>query len=251
MTESEALLLAVEAAKAAQAAAEKAADKTPGVLMLLERLPGFLLLTVLLIAALVNFRRFGEVLDRVSGVKALGLEIELGAKRELAKAAASLSEEVRIRTTVSGELKKIKITADDNTRVLKRAAAVQDVLQGRRVLWLDDHPANNAHETRALEQLGLVVVQAQTNAAALEQLQSDDADFHVVISDIGRPEGVPNGLDFLKDCMESGPAVPVIFYITEVNEGSCNPAGSFGLTNRPDELVHLVIDALERIRPLA
>ena len=40
--------------------------------------------------------------------------------------------------------------------------------------------------------------------------------------------------------------VPLIFYVSERDEEQPLPVGAFGLTNRPDTLVHLVIDALER-----
>lgn len=38
--------------------------------------------------------------------------------------------------------------------------------------------------------------------------------------------------------------VPVIFYVGRAREGA--PAAAFGLTTRPEEMWHLVMDALER-----
>jgi hypothetical protein len=40
--------------------------------------------------------------------------------------------------------------------------------------------------------------------------------------------------------------VPLIYYVTDSDLGM--PAGAFGLTNHVDELLHLVLDALERNR---
>ena len=40
----------------------------------------------------------------------------------------------------------------------------------------------------------------------------------------------------------------VVFYVGRVDRAAGVPAGSFGITNRPDELLHLVMDALERCR---
>ena len=40
--------------------------------------------------------------------------------------------------------------------------------------------------------------------------------------------------------------MPLIFYVSVRDEEKPLPVGAFGLTNRPDVLVHLVIDALER-----
>ena len=44
------------------------------------------------------------------------------------------------------------------------------------------------------------------------------------------------------------PDTPVIFYVGEVDERRGPPPGSAGITNRPDELLHLVLDVLERRR---
>ena len=41
-------------------------------------------------------------------------------------------------------------------------------------------------------------------------------------------------------------AVPVIFYVGHVTDAA--PAGSAGITAEPDELIHLVLDQLERKR---
>jgi len=40
----------------------------------------------------------------------------------------------------------------------------------------------------------------------------------------------------------------VVFYVSVVYQDKPLPPGAFGLTNRPDELLHLVIDALEPVR---
>jgi hypothetical protein len=47
---------------------------------------------------------------------------------------------------------------------------------------------------------------------------------------------------------EAGFSRPVIFYVGRPEPGAGVPAGAFGLTNRPDQLLQLVIDALSRIR---
>lgn len=41
---------------------------------------------------------------------------------------------------------------------------------------------------------------------------------------------------------------PVVFYVGEVDPKKGTPVYAFGLTNRPDELVHLILDILERTR---
>ena len=41
---------------------------------------------------------------------------------------------------------------------------------------------------------------------------------------------------------------PVIFYVGRPEPEKGAPAGAFGLTNRPDQLLQLVVDALSRTR---
>jgi hypothetical protein len=47
---------------------------------------------------------------------------------------------------------------------------------------------------------------------------------------------------------EAGFHQPVIFYVGRPEPGAGVPADAFGLTNRPDQLLQLVIDALSRVR---
>ena len=42
--------------------------------------------------------------------------------------------------------------------------------------------------------------------------------------------------------------IPLIYYIGEYDKGRGVPAHAFGITDAPDQLIHLVCDALERIR---
>ena len=77
-------------------------------------------------------------------------------------------------------------------------------------------------------------------------LEPEGGGYDLILSDIARPTGEPTGLDFLEQYRGHGWSPPLIFYISVVDEDQPVPLGAFGLTNRPDELVHLVIDALER-----
>ena len=252
----EALQFAVDAAKEAQAAAEKAAAKGSGWLdwfALIEHVPGLLLILVVIVILYKNRERLGGILDRVSGFKAMGVEIELSAKKELGKAVSLRTE---IKTTVSGEKKNIKITEDDERRAIKRAVHAIDALKGQTALWVDDLPGNNRYEVQAFREFGLNVIQVVTNKAAVEQFKSGDLRADVVISDIKRPDGEPSGVDLLDDFVNNNIDVPIVYYITKVDEDDPLPAAqdgttASGLTNRPDELIHLVLDVLERRWPLS
>lgn len=261
MNESEALNFAVEAAKAAQIAAEKAAAQEPDwwtiTLKLMELSPGLLLTGTVILTLWFNRNRLGAVLDRVSGLKAMGVEVQLDAVKSLSKAVASLSDDLRIQTTVSGEVKNIRVTEDDGRRAIKRAEYAIDALRNRAVIWVDDLPQNNVYEVHVLELLGLKVIQVTNNEDAISMIKSSSQRIHVAISDIGRPDREPSGLELLDSFAENSLDIPLIYYVTIVNKDKPWPSTSnretkaFGLTNRPDELVHFLLDVLERRWPLS
>jgi len=70
----------------------------------------------------------------------------------------------------------------------------------------------------------------------------------VIISDIARGDTADQGVRDLPLLRRSAPETPVIFYVGKLDSHQGTPAGAFGITNRPQELLHLVLDALERKR---
>lgn len=253
MTAEDALEFAVQAARDAAEAAAKAAESAkapPDWTEIVALLPGTVLTLLVLAYFVTNWNSLGHLARRISGLEALGVKMEFAAaEAELGMATKQIGR-VRLESTVSAVQKQIRITEDDERRAVKRAAAVADVLQGRAILWVDDLPDNNLHERNALEAFGLKVRLARTNACAIDQLKTNDDFIDLAISDISRPQGVPSGLDLLQDMAAEQQEIPVIYYVSELDTTKPVPLGAFGLTNRPDELVHLVIDALERLRPL-
>jgi len=53
------------------------------------------------------------------------------------------------------------------------------------------------------------------------------------------------GLKFLEQ-LRKEKAIPAIFYVGVIDPTKGVPPLAFGMTNRPDELLHLTLDALER-----
>lgn len=154
-------------------------------------------------------------------------------------------ERVKVATTLK---KNVFISDDQKMRVLERARRCRKVMNKKRVLWIDDNPSNNLIEIRMLQSFGIRIVQVtNSNAAdaALEATPGWDT-FDLVLSDIERGEEEDAGIKFLGSYKSSGGLLPVIFYIHALEPKLGVPAGAFGITNRPDELLHLVIDALER-----
>lgn len=195
------------------------------------------------------------VIPRLGKLKAGPMELSF-IERSMSEAADQASRNnVVVQSTVAGHSaitvastvqKKIEITRADRERVIARARRCADILQNRRILWVDDVVGNNRLERDMLERLELRIEQAQSNAAAFAALVDPAHGYDLILSDIARPEGEPDGLDFLETYRGVPDRLPTIFYVSALDDTKPLPIGAFGLTNRPDELLHLVIDALER-----
>jgi CheY-like chemotaxis protein len=148
----------------------------------------------------------------------------------------------------------VEVPAADRRAALDRANAHRSVFEAAEILWVDDHPSNNRNETRMLRTFGALVTFAATTDEALHALRTgaeQHQPFDIILSDISRdlPQADPKaGLSMLLPLRESGFHQPVIFYIGRPEPSAGVPAGAFGLTNRPDQLLQLVVDALSRVR---
>ncbi|WP_225997824.1 response regulator [Myceligenerans pegani] len=84
----------------------------------------------------------------------------------------------------------------------------------REVLWVDDHPENNAILIDGLQRDGAVVTLARSTREAMERLRYGS--YGAIISDMGRREDgteVPTaGLTLLRKVREVDPAVPFVIY---------------------------------------
>lgn len=182
-----------------------------------------------------------EFLPRLRGLKLAGVEIEL-AERAIER--ASTTTIARDIVTKTHQKIHIHVTKAEQERAIARASRCIDVLRNKRILWIDDELQNNWNERRMLGAFQIDVEQVTSNTLANTELVKHRYD--LVITDIERPLGEPTGLDFVKDYGASGGVLPVIVYITNLKVDLPTPLGAFGITNRPDTLLHLVIDALER-----
>jgi CheY-like chemotaxis protein len=128
---------------------------------------------------------------------------------------------------------------------LRRAELVGNVLRGARVLWVDDHPENNAWERELLRSLGVAIVPVESTRSALASLKAEP--FDVMISDIHRDNEPVDGIEGAKQVRDAMPTLPIVFYIEHVTSTQI-PEPASGLTNETNELLHLVLDRLERMR---
>lgn len=116
----------------------------------------------------------------------------------------------------------------------------------KRILWVDDHPSNNDHERRALEPLGVEVVQVRDSEDALSKLSRYPYD--MVITDLDR-EGNPRaGLDFVKAMRQKGLDLPVAVYTSpsalQAFGAEARQVGAQAVTASPSELVDSVLGGL-------
>jgi CheY-like chemotaxis protein len=191
------------------------------------------LLWILFIAALVMFFRKpiqDEVLPRLGGVSAFGIELKF-AREELDKAV---------------EKQTVVVSKEDRSMVFKRAQNITNALQGAQILWVDDNPDWILDERRILRSFGIFVDVARSTEEALSVLEQTD--YNAVISDMERGENRNAGRELLAEMRVRRLYRWMIFYVGDFDESRGIPPYAFGMTNRPDHLLHYVMDVIERDR---
>lgn len=113
-----------------------------------------------------------------------------------------------------------------------------------RILWLDDNPDWSQYEINLLESLGVEMTSALSSAAGRHLLENEAID--LIISDIRREGKINEGIAFLSRLAGTDLFRPTIFYLGEFDPELGAPPHAFGITNWPSELLHLVMDAMER-----
>jgi len=182
---------------------------------------------------------------RLTDVEAFGLKLSLSGGQAMSAAV----EMARKNPHWEGEA-----PVADQHRALARAMRERKLLDGAEILWVDDCPSNNRNESRMLRSFGAIITCACTTEEALGALRDGDEQkqpFHMIISDIDRDYPTPNpraGLDMLPRLAAAGRREPVFFYVGRLNSNAGVPPGAFGITDRPDELLNLTLDALARVR---
>jgi CheY-like chemotaxis protein len=133
--------------------------------------------------------------------------------------------------------------------ILKRAQLIAPILQGANVLWVDDHPDNNLYERVMLSSFGMSIDLAYSTDEAMSKIS--ETPYDVIISDMKRQGIATEGLRLLNSLTNQGARPHTIFYVGQLDKEQGTPQGAFGITNRPDDLLHFVMDVLERERALA
>ena len=180
------------------------------------------------LAALILFYRplRDEVLPRLSSLKLPG----------------GISFELRERIQSAADRQGVTVSEDDKSRVVRRLERLAPALRGASILWVDDHPAHNAYEASVLEAFGAKITIARTTAEANGKLREH---FDVVISDVKREGKNDEGVRFVR---ETKGKPYTILYVGECDPTLGTPAYAFAITDRPHQLLHYVLDVVERVR---
>jgi CheY-like chemotaxis protein len=137
-------------------------------------------------------------------------------------------------------------TPKGRNQVSRRAARVESVIYGSRVLLVNDVPAEMRHVIAILCDVGIEVDVATTSREALAKLES--LAFDAVITDMRRGQVADEGLRFFAQMRERNLHCATVFTVGDYEPDLGTPPHAFGITNRVDELLNLVFDILERTR---
>ena len=214
---------------------------------LVSLIPNILWVILVAILIVVFYRPLKELLPRIGGVKAFGIEVTL-IQVELDNAVA-MREKALAEESSRDEIPEIRVSGNQRLQLLRRVKKVAPIIKGAQILWVDDKPAWNISERKVLRSLDIFVDLTRSSTEALSMILQIDYD--AVISNIGRPElGEDRIQEFLADIRQKDPKLSgaTIFYVGKLRPENGVPPNAHGITNRPDELLHLVLDILERKR---
>ena len=137
----------------------------------------------------------------------------------------------------------VRVDRKEIAAVVDRASELTE-LGTPHILWVDDKPQNNTREINAMQALGMQVMTCLSTDEALTRLGRSS--FDVVITDMGRPGNPEAGYELLASMRKAKNSTPVLIYSSSnkpEHRKRAQEQGAFGSTNRPDELLDLVIKA--------
>lgn len=219
----------------APAAAGERIFTEPVLIELVKILPSVFWLLVAIIVVLIFYRPIrNQLLPLVTGLKIGGIECSF--VREAIEASVALAQK-------HGDWQ-VEVSEEQARQAMDRASRHLGLVQKAKILWVDDNTEHNFNEIKMLHQLRADVETARSTEEALAALEKKP--FDIILSDMKRGDDGQAGLKMLDRLRSAHPTVPVIFYVGTFEPARGVPPFAFGLTNRPDEMLHLVLDVLER-----
>jgi CheY-like chemotaxis protein len=191
--------------------------------------PGLITALFGIVLVVANRKTLGALLKRMTKFKGFGLEAEFASDLDSAIADHG-----------------VPVSTADRDSALKRLDMVAPLMRDARILWIDDNPASTKKERALLEKAGARIATVRTSAEAERELR--DNEYLMIITDIKREGKSTEGLEFIQRMARQGIERFTIAYVGTPQAGLPRPAYLFGITNRPDHLVHYVCDVVERER---
>lgn len=192
--------------------------------------PGLIAALFGVVLVIVNRKTLRRMLERMTKFKGLGIEAEFAAK-ELDNAIAHQG---------------VDVSVNDRSGALKRLEMAAPLLRDARLLWVDDKPQTTKSERAMLEKVGARITTVKTSDEAERELAENE--YLLVVTDLKREGSDTEGLAFVKRTVDSRTYRWTIAYVGTDQWGKPQPAYLFGITNRPDHLIHYVCDVAERER---
>jgi len=114
----------------------------------------------------------------------------------------------------------------------------------RSLLWVDDHPDNNVHESLALANLGFVIANTTSTETAMRFLETGG--FDVVITDLGRGDNKEAGIDLLQRMRQLPKVPPAVVYTMGHDERHerARQEGARAVVVQPGELIQAVLTSV-------
>jgi len=134
-------------------------------------------------------------------------------------------------------------------RIGSRLEHALDSLRHGRILWVDDHPEWNRDLIRLFERLEMVVHVVRSTDEALARLRAGTYD--LVITDMWRDTEHPScaaGLTLMDAMSRRRHQPPIIIWAAQFDPKLGMHPAAFGYAKHANELVHLVIDVMERAK---
>jgi CheY-like chemotaxis protein len=121
------------------------------------------------------------------------------------------------------------------------------------VLWVDDRPEEREAEADLLRTLGLHLVRALDVEEAFRRIDRQNSSplgpFRAIVSDLSRGSRWRPGTETVSRLSRTAPDTPIIVYVPSLDRTIGVPKGAVGITDSPDELLHLLLDAVGRRTP--
>jgi CheY-like chemotaxis protein len=192
-----------------------------------------------------NLKKFKEIINNSVVRDTFTTPDELGYK------VASALGRFLITKSIKEKLDQIPLrdhvsTASGRDQVSRRAARLESIIRGSRILLVNDVPSEMFGVITILDSLGVDVSVTTTTAEAVQRASAKS--FDTIISDMRRGVVIDEGIKLLTTLRGQGQHPPVIFTVGQYQPDRGTPPYAFGITNRVDDLLNLIFDALERRR---